>query len=240
MKDSKFRNRVLAEIRSWAVVIFVVILLRTFVVAAYHIPSSSMEDTLLVGDFLLAFKPVYGIHIPFTDKVILRMKKPHRGEIVIFSSPLEERRDLVKRCIALPGDTVQIINKVVYINGKPLDEPYAVHKDPRIFPPKFKVETEAEIKQFEQLWLSGEFRKSEIRDFVRDNFGPVVVPDGTVFVMGDNRDFSFDSRFFGPLELKKLKAMPLIIYFSWNPWRPLWPIWKKIRWHRIFKIIATA
>ncbi len=233
------RRKVIAEIRSWLWVILVVLALREWVVQAYHIPSSSMEDTLLVGDFLLAAKFVYGLSIPFTDTRVLPLKKPHRQEIVIFSSITERGKDLVKRCIALGGDTVQIINKVVYVNGKRLDEPYVVHRDPNIYPPLMPTKTELERQIFQENWLNGEFMEGVNGGLpsVRDNFGPVVVPEGYIFVMGDNRDNSFDSRFFGPVPLSKLKGMPLIIYFSWDPYRPLWPIWKKIRWSRLFKLV---
>ncbi len=233
------REKIIAEIRSWVWVIIVVIALRTWVVQAYHIPSSSMENTLLIGDFLLAAKFVYGLDIPFTGKRVLPLKKPHRQEIVIFSSVVERNKDLVKRCIALGGDTVQIINKVVYVNGKKLDEPYVIHTDPRIYPPLMPVKTELERKIYQQNWVNRRFMQGVDGGLtsVRDNFGPVVVPEGCIFVMGDNRDNSFDSRFFGPVPLSKLKGMPLIIYFSWDPDRPLWPLWKKIRWGRIFKLV---
>ncbi len=233
------REKIIAEIKSWLWVIVVVLILRTWVVQAYHIPSSSMEDTLLVGDFLLAAKFVYGLTIPFTDERVLPLKKPHRQEIVIFSSVVEDHKDLVKRCIALGGDTVQIINKVVYVNGKKLNEPYVVHRDPRVYPPLMPVRTKLEQEIYQKNWVERRFMEGSNTGLtaVRDNFGPVVVPEGYMFVMGDNRDNSFDSRFFGPVPLSKLKGMPLIIYFSWDPYRPLWPIWKKIRWSRLFKLV---
>ncbi len=210
------------HVKDWVFIILVVILIRSFLVQAYVIPSPSMENTLLVGDFLFALKPVYGIAIPFTDIKIPPNVKPSRGEIVIFKF-FNEGKDYVKRVVALEGDTVGIINKQVYVNGKPLYEPYVIHKDtityesPKNYP-----------ENFQEYWEKGYFSNTP---WVRDNFGPVVVPKGTIFVMGDNRDFSWDSRFWGPLPLKYLRGKPLIIYFSFD-WKH-----KKINFNRILKIV---
>jgi len=194
-----------------------------------------MEDTLLIGDFLFATKFDYGLKIPFTNIFITRWRMPKRGELVIFKSPIEWRT-LVKRCIALPGDVVEIKNKVLYVNGKKLDEPYVKHTDSRIFPgikmPSFAYQKEWEERHFVYYTSS--------KGNPRDNFGPIRVPPGCIFVLGDNRDYSFDSRFWGPLPLSHLLGRPLIIWWSWDGTIPLWRVIdkiKSIRWKRIFKIV---
>ena len=217
--------------------LIVVLLIRALFIQAYQIPSGSMENTFLPGDFLLVAKFTYGIEIPYTHIKLLNFRTPRRGEVVVFPYPVDMRRDFVKRVIGLPGDTLQIINKRVYINGKPLEEPYAVHKDPRVFPPVFPVRDALAQKEFQEAWLKREFMRTER---VRDNFGPIVVPEGTVFVMGDNRDYSLDSRFWGPVPIRLLKGTPLIIYFSWDSSGPFWKIWERIRWTRLFRPVFNA
>ncbi len=226
-----------SSIESFAWTILVVLVIRQFFVQAYNIPTGSMEDTLLPGDFLLVAKFIYGFEIPYTNIRFLDFYKPHRGEIVVFPYPVTMRKDFVKRCVALPGDTVEIINKQLYINGKPVDEPYVVHKDPRVYPPIYRPKDPAAIEEYTRAWLA---RKFMHEPRVRDNFGPVVVPEGTIFVMGDNRDYSLDSRFWGPVPLKLVKGKPVIIYFSWNPDPPLREFWKKIRWSRLFRIVWSS
>ncbi|MEO0138360.1 MAG: signal peptidase I [candidate division WOR-3 bacterium] len=219
----KNKKTLYEQVKEWVFIIFVVLLIRAFLIQAYVIPSSSMENTLLIGDFLFVFKPVYGFVIPFTDVKIPENVKPKRGEIVVFKF-FNESKDYVKRVIALEGDTVEIINKRVYVNGRPMFEPYAVHKDTTVYEPEESFDDE----EFQKYWEKGYFSNVI---WVRDNFGPVVVPKGTVFVMGDNRDYSWDSRFWGPLPLKYLRGKPLIIYFSfdWN--------YKRIRFNRLFNIV---
>ncbi|NPB04681.1 MAG: signal peptidase I [Thermotogae bacterium] len=200
-----------------------VLLIRTFLLQAYVIPTGSMEDTFLPGDFLFVFKPVYGITIPLTNIKLPKRVFPKRKETVVFRFPYEPK-DYIKRTIALPGDTVEIINKKLYINGRPIREPYAVFKDDSIIEWPYEIPP----RQFQRIWENGGFMNTP---WVRDNFGPVVVPPGHIFVMGDNRDFSWDSRFWGPLDVKFLRGRPLIIYFSWDPNR------KIIRFKRILKVV---
>jgi len=232
-KGSKLKGQVESII--WTVI--VVLLIRAFLVQAYEIPSGSMENTLLPGDFLLAAKFIYGIEIPYTRIKFLDFYKPKRKSIVIFPFPIDMRRDFVKRCIGLPGDTIEIINKVVYVNGKKLDEPYAIHLDPRIYPPVFETRDPLARKKFQEAWEKRRFINEKR---VRDNFGPIVVPEGHIFVMGDNRDNSHDSRFWGPVPIKLVKGAPLIIYFSFNSKAPWNKFWKKIRWDRLLKIVLFS
>jgi len=211
------------HVKDWVAIILLVLIVRATLLQAYVIPTPSMENTLLVGDFLFVFKPSFGFVVPFADIKIPQDVKPKRGEVVVFKF-FNENKDYVKRVIALEGDTVEIRNKIVYLNGKPLKEDYVIHSDPRTYEglPEYSGE------DFQKYWEKGLFA-NDIR--VRDNFGPVVVPKGTVFVMGDNRDESWDSRFWGPLPYRYLRGKPLIIYFSFD-WKK-----KRVRFGRIFKIV---
>jgi signal peptidase I len=193
---------------SLVIALIIALFIRAFFIQAFKIPSSSMVPTLLVGDHLLVNKFIYGTHIPFTDKVIWRIKHPKRGDIVVFKCPVEQDKYYIKRVIGEPGDTVEVKDKIVYINGKKINDPWGRHYDPTIYP----------------------------RDMnPRDNFGPFKVPQDTYFVMGDNRDSSFDSRFWGPVEYKFIRGKPLIIYFSWDSKTD--KLLKKIRFKRMLKLI---
>jgi signal peptidase I len=229
------------EIYSWATVILVVVILRAIFVEAYVIPTGSMEKTLLIGDALLVNRFIYGIKlpVPFTDDQIpiIPGRDPLRGEIVVFQYPYENR-SFVKRCVAGPGDTVQIIDKTLWINGQNVDEPYVWFKDARVYR---AVTFDSAL--YQEKWEAAELADI-LRMHVRDNFGPVVVPEDHIFVMGDSRDNSADSRFWGPLHLKYLKGQPLFIYFSFDPGKEaqsLWDIlrvweWKSVRFSRIGKV----
>jgi signal peptidase I len=177
---------------AFLIAILLALVIRTFVVQAFKIPSGSMLPTLQIGDHLLVNKFLYW----FTDT--------QRGDIIVFKFPQDEGRDFIKRVIALPGDKVEVRGKQVYVNDKPVQESYAVHLDPSI---------------------------QENPHSPRDNFSPVKVPAGQLFMMGDNRDYSMDSRFWGFLDIKKIKGKAFIIYWSWDRerFRP--------RWERIGKVI---
>jgi signal peptidase I len=170
------------------------LIIRAYVIQAFKIPSGSMVQTLLIGDHILVTKFVYGTNLPFSDKKILVFKKPQRGDIVVFKYPKDPSRDFIKRVIAVGGDVVEGRNKRVYVNGKPLDESYIQHTDNDIRP---------------------------IGMDVRDNFGPIYVPKGKLFGMGDNRDQSYDSRYWGFVDLKDVKGKAFIIYWSWDKTRHL-------------------
>lgn len=165
------------------------LLIRTFVIQAFKIPSESMVPTLQIGDHLFVLKYAYGLSIPFTDKKIFEWNSPKRGEIIVFKYPEEPKRDFIKRVIGLPDEKILIKHKQVYLNDRPLDESYKIHTD---------------ISSSDQ--------------FPRDNWEkPVRVPHDTYFMMGDNRDSSFDSRFWGHLSKNSIKGKAFIIY--WPPWR---------------------
>jgi signal peptidase I len=165
------------------------LLIRTFVVQAFKIPSGSMEPTLEIGDHILVNKFLYGIKIPFTSIRLLSFDNPNRGDVIVFIYPVDPSKDFIKRVIGVEGDTVKIVNKKLYINGSEIADSHAVFKEDMIFP--------AELQK-------------------RDNFGPVTVPPGHIFVLGDNRDRSLDSRFWGFVPLVDVKGKAFIIYWSWD------------------------
>lgn len=230
------------EIYTWTTVIVVVLILRAIFVEAYVIPTASMEKTLLIGDALLVNRFVYGVKIPipFTTRQIplIPGRMPRRGEIIVFRYPFENK-DFVKRCVAVEYDTVRIIDKSLYVNGIKVAEPYKRHSDRTIIRGVI-----ADSRTYQEKW-----EQAQLYDLisyqVRDNFGPVVVPKDCIFAMGDNRDNSADSRFWGPLNKGYLKGKPLFIYFSFDPggevssfWEvfKIWK-WKSIRVGRIGEVI---
>lgn len=196
-----------STIREYAEAIIIAVLLalfiRGFIIQAFKIPSGSMEPTLLVGDHILVNKFIYGIKIPFVAKKVLPITEPKRGDIIVFIYPMDESKDFIKRVIGVGGDTIQVVDKTVYVNGEPIREPYAYYEDGTGAPP------------------------------IRENFGPITVPKESVFVMGDNRDKSYDSRFWSiPFVNKnKIKGKAMIIYWSWN--REDF----NIRWSRIGRLV---
>lgn len=236
------KEKIKREIYTWATVIVVVLILRAIFVEAYVIPTASMEKTLLIGDALLVNRFVYGVKIPipFSTRQIplLPGRMPRRGEIIVFRYPFENK-DFVKRCVAVENDTVRIVDKTLYINGEKVNEPYVRYAD--------RVTIRgviAENQTYQEKWEKAQLA-ALIGYQARDNFGPVVVPKDCIFAMGDNRDNSADSRFWGPLNKKYLKGKPLFIYFSFDPGGEvshffevfkIWK-WKSIRISRIGEII---
>ncbi len=192
----------------WAIVIAV--FLRTFVVEAFKIPSGSMIPTLLIGDHLFVEKFAYGIKLPITHAKLIPIGEPKHGDIAVFRFPPNPSIYFIKRVIGLPGDKLQMINKKLYRNGKAINEPYVQHTDNLIDPPNMP---------------KGMFGQ-------RDNWGPIIVPKGKYFMMGDNRDESYDSRFWGYVPEKNLVGKAFIIYFSDRKKDPF-----NIRWDRLGKII---
>jgi signal peptidase I len=183
--ESRLKHEIRETFRSlvWAIVLF--LLIRSFAFQAFRIPSPSMEDTLLIHDFLFISKLVYGPNIPFTHTRIPGIRKPKPGDVIVFQNPENPKEDYIKRCVAVGGQTVEVRNKVLYVDGVAKVEPYVKHTDPRIIPG-------------------------------RDIFGPVRVPEGHLFMMGDNRDNSQDSRYWSFLDLRLVRGKAEIIYFSWN------------------------
>jgi len=186
--------------------------IRTFVVQAFKIPSGSMLPTLLIGDHLLVNKFSYGVRVPFAGTVLIPVSKPGRNDVIVFRYPQDPKLDYIKRVIGVGGDTIESRDKVLFVNGKPFEDRYGVHMDRTV------VERAASP---------------------RDNFGPVVVPQGKVFVMGDNRDNSFDSRFWGFVDQKAILGRAMVIYWSWDVEQPLFSLGRlqSIRWGRFGDII---
>ena len=169
------------------------LVIRTFFIQAFRIPSGSMEDTLLIGDFLLANKFIYGAQIPFTSARLPALRTPQSGDVVIFQYPEDPSRDFIKRIVAIPGQTVEIRDKVLYVDSKrAVDPPRSKFVDPHI--------------------LDHNKAGSD-----RDHFGPDKVPPGHYFVMGDNRDNSEDSRYWGFLNRELIRGKAFILYWSWAP-----------------------
>jgi len=199
--------------REWSeamiVAVILALIIRTFLFQAFKIPSGSMLDTLLIGDHLLVNKFIYGTHIPGIDERYLSVRDPERGDVIVFEFPEDagktyfKRRDFIKRVIGLPGDLIEVKAKQVFVNGQPFSVPQELHKDQEMIP-----------------------SVASPRDFV----GPVKVPEDNYFVMGDNRDYSFDSRFWGYVHKSKIKGLAFIKYWSWNAEGDLL---HKIRFNRI-------
>lgn len=192
-----------SQAREWAesiaIALILALIVRTFVVQAFKIPSSSMEDTLLIGDHLLVNKFIYGTAIPFTNIKVLPLRNPQRGDIIVFEYPEDReesffnRRDFIKRIIGLPGERVKMVNQVVHINNEPYTIPQEVHKEKGIN----KSMLDARLFDFDEL----------------------VVPEGHYFVMGDNRDRSSDSRYWGYVPEENIKGKAFILYWSWDKGR---------------------
>jgi signal peptidase I len=203
--------------REWSeallVAVVLALIIRTFLFQAFKIPSGSMLDTLLIGDHLLVNKFIYGTKIPFIDGRFLSVRDPERGDVIVFEFPEDsdksyfQRRDFIKRVVGLPGDTVEIKAKQVYVNGEAVTFEQERHKDSDIIP-----------------------SIASPRDFM----GPIKVPQNNYFVMGDNRDYSYDSRFWGYVERSKIKGQAVIKYWSWDADADLL---HKIRFGRIGRLI---
>jgi len=195
------------EAIAWAVAI--TLALRTFVIQAFRIPSESMCDTLLVGDFLFVSKLDYGAKVPFTHLRLPGLHAPRRGEVIVFQWPEDPSKDFIKRCIATGGQTVEVRHKQVLVDGTPQVEPYVKHtssvEDPAGYTP-------------------------------RDNYKPPTVAPGELFMMGDNRDNSNDSRFWGTVPMDLVKGRALFIYFS-TAGTAWWNGLFHVRFDRLLKVI---
>jgi signal peptidase I len=184
--------------------LIIALIVRTFVVQAFKIPSGSMENTLAIGDYILVNKFIYGIEIPFTGRHLFPLRNPRRGDVAVFEYPEDPSRDFVKRVIGLPGDRIQITDKKVFVNGKPYANDHEIHKDNTIFPAGANP---------------------------RDNTGVITVPAGSYFMMGDNRDQSYDSRFWGFVKIGRIKGLAFIKYWSWDGDN------SRVRWKNIGRLI---
>ena len=206
--------------------VILAIIIKTSIVEAYKIPSSSMEDTLLVGDFLLANKFIYGARLPLVNWQLPAFTDPEPGDIVIFIFPRDGVTKYIKRCVTGPGDTVEVIDKVLFVNGREFPNP--------------------DMSKVEDVRKPG------------DNFGPYVVPPASYFMMGDNRDNSYDSRFWGPVRKEYVLGEAMMIHWSWDDSRLSAPevkatdplsvprmfvfnaihFFEKVRWGRLMNVIS--
>lgn len=224
------------KIMATAVLVFLVV--RSFVVEAFQIPTSSMENTLLVGDFLLVNKAVYGAEMPGTGWELPGLDEPEPGDVVVFEPPASAGQPhgarYVKRIVGGPGDTLSMREGRLYRGGRPVDEPYAKHVRPWEDP--FSVRF---------LWQrpylaggTGEVGGDDGYRPTRDNWGPLIVPPDSFFVMGDNRDNSEDSRYWGFVGRDGIMGRPLFIYFSYDRDEPASLSWlTDVRWWRVFEAI---
>jgi signal peptidase I len=207
-----------------AFVLFLVI--RTFVVEAFKIPTSSMENTLLVGDFLLVNKAVYGAQIPGTGITLPAFAVPQRGEVIVFNPPHDLSKNYVKRLVGLPGDTLEMRAKNLYVNRVRVEEPYARHMDGN-------RDAVHPGMSWQLRHLHAEFPSRRYRPS-RDTWGPIVVPDEQFFVLGDNRDNSEDSRYWGFVDREAIRGKPWFVYYSFDPSGAQSLQWaREIRWERI-------
>ena len=184
-KKSALRENIEAILLAIVLALFI----RTFIVQAFKIPSGSMKETLLIGDHILVNKFLYGVKLPFASATIIPYKEPQRGDIVVFKFPEDPDKDFIKRVVGVAGDVVESRDKRIFLNHKPLNHDFGIHKDSRMIPGNIQP---------------------------RDNFGPLVVPENSLFVMGDNRDHSYDSRFWGFVNLKAVRGKAFLIYWSWD------------------------
>lgn len=190
------------------IAILLALFIRTFVVQAFKIPSGSMIPTLEIGDHLLVNKFIYGIKIPCTNFTLIPITDPKRNDVIVFKYPKDPDMDFIKRVIAVAGDTVEIQDKKVFVNNQPIDDSYAQFVDSYIRPAS---------------------------EDSRDNYGPITVPEGKLFVMGDNRDDSHDSRFWGYVDVDAVRGKAWIIHWSWDIQYPLFSLDRlgSIRWSRM-------
>ena len=182
------RSTLREYVEAFGTAILLALFIRTFLVQAFKIPSGSMLPTLQIGDHLLVNKFLYGLRIPIVGKRVFQVFHPEHDDVIVFVYPEDRSKDFIKRVKAVAGDTIEVRNKVVYINGERIEDPHAFYApDARLLPAS-----------------------------VRDNYGPFTVPEGQVFVMGDNRDHSHDSRFWGTVPIDDILGKAFILYWSWD------------------------
>ena len=204
-KVKKKKSGLRENVEAILIAVLLALFIRTFVVQAFKIPSGSMKETLQIGDHILVNKFIYGVKIPFVQKTLIPIKEPRREDIIVFKYPENPKLDFIKRVIGVEGDVIEIKNKKLYVNSKRMDRQYAVFMDSYTIPSVYNK---------------------------RDSFGPVTVPQNALFVMGDNRDNSKDSRFWGFVDLSAVKGKAFMIYWSWNKDNSK-SVLDYVRWNRI-------
>lgn len=225
-RDQDEKRGGLAEtVRSLLIAVVLFLVLRTFVVQTFVITSGSMEDTLLVGDFLVVNRLAIGSRVPLTSLRIPGYSEPRRGDVLVFDPPHTDEFRLVKRLVGMPGDTLEMRDARLYVNGQAADEPY-VKREPIDDQPDPWMEWQRE-------YLVPGVDRAAYRP-TRDRWGPLIVPEGHYFMLGDNREKSLDSRYWGLLEGWRLEGRVSFVYFSYDreSFRPF-PFLTEVRWHRI-------
>jgi signal peptidase I len=202
--NPKRKSTIREYIEAILIALLLALFIRTFVVQAFKIPSGSMKNTLLIGDHILVNKFIYGVKNPLNGKTWIPIKEPERRDIVVFKYPINPEQDYIKRVIGVEGDTIEIKDKKVYVNGEPQEEDYTIFLDKRVLPGSLQP---------------------------RDNMGPITVPENSLFVMGDNRDNSYDSRFWKFVDLKAVKGKAFVLYWSWDKEN------FSVRWSRIADLV---
>jgi len=196
-------------LESLLIAVVLALFARTFVFQAFKIPTGSMEDNLLIGDHLIVNKMVFAPAASSLERALLPSRPIRRGDVIVFKFPKEPERDFIKRVIGLPGERLELRRKAIYIDGRPLDEPYVRYLEP---PPPVGTPGAGDL---------------------RDTYGPVTVPPGQYFMMGDNRDNSEDSRYWGFLPGAYVKGQALFIYFSFDPAASTANVFGGTRWSRL-------
>ena len=216
-------------VRSILIAVGLFAVIRTFGVEAFRIPTASMEETLMVGDFLLVNKAVYGAVVPGTRLHLPAVAEPRRGDVIVFNPPHEPDKNYVKRVVGVPGDTIEMRHKRILLNGLVLEEPYARYLD-----------RGGDAVHPAMSWQSNHLIAGPGREYhpTRDNWGPIVVPADSFFVLGDNRDNSEDSRYWGFVPRSMIRGRPWFVYYSFDPgMRDSTSVLRSVRWRRIGHVI---
>ena len=203
-RNSETKTPIREYLESFAYAVILAFLIRTFVVQAFKIPSGSMMPTLQIGDQILVNRLAYGVRLPIVDDYLIRFDTPRRGDVVVFVYPQDRSKDFIKRVVAVAGDTVEIRDTIVYLNGERIEDLHA--------------------------YFDGGIVDHSQPSYGRD-FGPVRVPESHIFVMGDNRNHSYDSRFWGFVDLRDVLGKAFVIYWSWDGTQ------RWVRWRRIADLI---
>jgi signal peptidase I len=215
------------SVKSFAIAVCLFLVMRAFLVEAFKIPSGSMERTLLVGDFLLVNKLVYGAEIPFINKSLPAIRRPARGDVIVFQWPNDPSKNFVKRLVGVPGDTVAMMDGVLYLNGVPQEEEYVTHSNPASDP-------SGDDFRWQRDYLIRSAQATRSYHPSRNNWGPMIVPEKHLFVLGDNRDNSLDSRYWGWVPDSLVRGQPLLVYYSYAPDSAESFSWlTNIRWSRL-------
>lgn len=229
---SKFARWLWDWTKSIGVALIVWFLLRSFLIEAFKIPSGSMENTLLIGDFLFVNKLLYGAEVPLIKTRLPAVREPRRGEILVFDSVEEKDLKVVKRLIGVPGDTLSMENGVLFRGGQRIEEPWVIRTDPT-------AGSDQGGRAKMRAWQLPHYIGGNPDDYAPDpnNWGPIVVPRDSFFMMGDNRDGSYDGRYWGFLPRRNVRGTPLVVYFSYDKetYRPV-PFLTNIRWRRLLTL----